>query len=106
MTSTTGALLTAALLATSAGRAATKPDPTGHYTEHVCDFGQHGLVTVHQGGFGKTYIVVRGKMHPSTGGGDFVQSDDDDSVAVTFDRKGIPYYQGETRGRKCRVVRH
>ena len=99
------ALVVSALLVTSAGCAAAKSARTEHYTEHTCTFGKYGLVTVHEGGIGHTYIVVRGKRYPATGGENFVQSDDDDSVAVMFDRKGGLSYQGEIPGQNCRITR-
>ena len=105
MTCTIKAFMVAALLVTSVGCAAAKPASAGHYTEHTCNFGKYGQVTVHEGGIGHTYIVVRGKRYPSTGSENFVQSDEDDSIAVMFDRKGNPSYQGEIPGRNCRVAR-
>jgi len=99
------ALMPPVLLVVSANCAAAASAPTGHYVEHTCIFGKYGPVTVHQGGIGRTYIVVRGKRYPSTGGENFVQSDDDDSVAVMFDRKGKLSYQGEILGKNCRITR-
>ncbi len=98
------------LLVSGVGYAATRSTPVDrsasitHYTEHTCAFGQYGLVTVHEGGIGNTYIVVRGKRYPSTGGENFVQSNDDDNVAVMFDRKGNMSYRGEVPGRNCHVT--
>ena len=94
-----------ALLVTSTGCAAAGSAPAGHYIERTCTFGKYGPVTVHEGGIGHTYIVVRGKKYPSTDGENFVQSDDDDSVAVMFDRKGNLSYQGEVPGRNCHTTR-
>ena len=98
-------LIILGLLVVSTGCAAASPAPTGHYVEHTCTFGKYGPVTVHQGGIGRTYIVVRGKRYPSTGGENFVQNDDDDSVAVMFDREGKLSYQGEVPGKNCRITR-
>ena len=98
-------ILVRALLVTTAGGAAAMPAADGHYTEHTCSFGTYGPVTVHEGGIGRTYITVGGKDYPATGGENFVQSDADDSVAVTFDGKGGLFYRGEIPGRDCRVTR-
>jgi tellurite resistance-related uncharacterized protein len=100
-----------ALLFLSAGCAAEAPastkqaDPSAHFTEHTCKFGKYGDVTIHEGGLKNTYIIVNGKKHPSTGGHDFIQSNNDDTVVVMFDLKGNPSYQGDIPGRDCRVTR-
>lgn len=103
-------LIVSMFLASGACHAASKSASTkraastNHYIERTCTFGKYGPITVHEGGVKDTYITVKGKKYPSNGGGFFVTSNDDVNVAVMFDRKGNPSYQGEIPGRNCRVI--
>ncbi|WP_347091090.1 hypothetical protein [Sphingomonas parapaucimobilis] len=95
-----------ALLIASASCVDAKPAAAGHYTEYTCTFGKYGRITVHKEGIDHTYIIVRGKKYPATGGVNFIASDDDDSVGVMFDRKGnLSYGSDGIPGKDCRTIR-
>jgi len=87
------------------GCADANPASNQHYKEYVCTFGSYGRIVIHQGGFGRTYIIVRGKKYPASGGMNFIQGDDDPDVVVMFDRKGNLYYKTTILGKDCKTTR-